>query len=59
MNNYTSNQTDTTIISFYNNGVFAHSIRTYPTTGQVWSKTDNTEMKTFNSLEGFYATDCN
>lgn len=58
-NNYTSNQTDATIISFYNNGVFSHSVRRDPATGKIWSKTDNAEMQTFNSLEDFYATDGN
>jgi len=52
-NNYSSNQNDATIISFYRDNELTHSVRRDPVTGEIWSKTDNAGMEHFNSMEDF------
>ncbi|WP_196939340.1 hypothetical protein [Sphingobacterium pedocola] len=52
--NYVSNASAATVISFYNGSVLSHSVRTDPSTGQVWSITDHGTVRSYDSLQDFY-----
>ncbi|WP_294347377.1 hypothetical protein [uncultured Sphingobacterium sp.] len=55
MNGYTSNSSDSNVISFYTGSLLTHSVKRDPSTGEIWSKTDHGETKHYVSLDAFFA----
>lgn len=51
---YSTNFSNSTVISYYNGSVLAHSIRRNSATGEIWSKTDIGEMKKYSNISDFY-----
>lgn len=52
--NYSCPSGEATVISFYDGNFLFHTVRTDPTTGEIWSKSDHGEIQHFNSLEDFF-----
>lgn len=51
---YSTNFSNSTVISYYYGSVLAHSIRRDSATGEIWSKTDIGEMKKYSNISEFY-----
>jgi len=59
MDGYSSNFSDSNVISFYEGGLLKHSVQRNPITGEIWSKTDQREGKHYADLNAFFADENN